>query len=100
MITHKTGEYEIIHNRKFEVYLLENTVIGDTTNEKVIRHYLKQSDLDATDWFKEWKKQRDEEDKKYAEEYSKKMDKLYAEEYYEEFRKEMDEKYETTSCYR
>lgn len=74
MVSHKTGKYEEItdclgHKRKVEI---------------IERHYLKQSDLDATDWFKKWKKQRDIELEKLVKEQRRKMDKLCEEDYWKE----------------
>lgn len=78
MVSHKTGKYEIIKDVLGHERLIEKTEI----------HFLQQSDLDDTDWFKKWKKQRDDEDKKWAEEYSKKMDKIHEEEYWKEVEKQ------------
>ena len=80
MVTHKTGRYE--------------KVIDILGNERLVeikeRHFLTQKELDTTPWFREWKERHDKQTKKWAEEYSKKMDKIYEEEYWKEVEKECE----------
>ena len=83
MVSHKTGEYEKV----------KDCFGNERLIKKINNHFLKQADLDATEWFQKWKQQHDIEDKKWSEEYSKQMDKIHEEEYWKEVEKEYQTKH-------